>query len=116
MTSILNGHEEWVKYWDENNYFKMFDLATIKNNNVLVHGRLDDVINIRGHRIGSEEVESTILSLKEIADCSAISIEDDLEGHIFYLFVVSKIKNLDEKINSKIKSTFGLCTSKKIFT
>ena len=29
-TSILNGHEEWVKYWDENNYFRMFDLATIK--------------------------------------------------------------------------------------
>ena len=54
MTSILNGHEEWVKYWDENNYFRMFDLATIKNNNVLVHGRLDDVINIRGHRIGSK--------------------------------------------------------------
>ena len=117
MTSILNGHEEWVKYWDENNYFRMFDLATIKNNNVLVHGRLDDVINIRGHRIGSEEVESTILSLKEIFECSAISIEDDLEGHIFYLFVVSKIKNLDEKINSKIKSTFGVyALPKKSFT
>ncbi len=116
MTSILNGHKEWVKYWDENNYFRMFDLATVKNNNVLVHGRMDDVINIRGHRIGSEEVESTILSLKDVFECSAISVEDDLEGHIFYLFVVSKIKDLDEKINNKIKSTFGVYAfPKKIF-
>ena len=35
----------------------MFDLATIKNNNIIVHGRLDDVINIRGHRIDLSEVE-----------------------------------------------------------
>ena len=46
----------------------------------LIHGRLDDVINIRGHRIGSAEIESTVLRLKEVSECSAISIEDDLAG------------------------------------
>jgi len=108
MINVLNGYGEWKKYWDKQNNFRMFDLGTTKNNNILVHGRLDDVINIRGHRIGSEEIESTVLKLKEIFECSAISIEDELEGHILYLFVVSKLKDLDEKINSKIKSIFGV--------
>ena len=43
----------------------MFDLATKKNNNLFVHGRNDDVINIRGHRIGCEEIESIILTIKK---------------------------------------------------
>ncbi len=108
MTNILNGYDEWKKYWDKKNNFRMFDLATVKNKNVLVHGRLDDVINVRGHRIGSEEVESIILKLKEVFECSAISVEDELEGNIFYLFVASRSKNLNEKINNKIISNFGV--------
>jgi acetyl-CoA synthetase len=108
MTSVLNGFSEWKKYWDKQNNFRLFDLGTIKNNNVLVHGRLDDVINIRGHRIGSEEVESVVLKIKEVVECSAISIPDDLEGHVLYLFVVGKSKDLDEEINNKIKSIFGI--------
>ena len=58
----------------------------------LLIGRLDDVINIRGHRIGSAEIESTVLRLKEVSECSAISIEDDLAGHELYLYVVSNLK------------------------
>ena len=66
------------------------DNATIKNNNVIVHGRIDDVINIRGHRIGSEEVESTVLKLKEVFECSAISVEDELEGSTLNIFIATK--------------------------
>ena len=116
MTNVLNGLSEWQKYWDRKKNFRMFDLATIKNNNVIVHGRIDDVINIRGHRIGSEEVESTVLKLKEVFECSAISVEDELEGYVLYLFIVSKSKNLDSKIYSKIKSIFGVYAfPKKIY-
>ena len=116
MTNVLNGLTEWKKYWDKENNFRMFDLGTIKNKNLLVHGRLDDVINIRGHRIGSAEIESTVLKLKEVFECSAISIKDDLAGHELYLFAVSKSKDLDEKINNKIKSIFGIyALPKKIY-
>ena len=48
MTDVINGEKIWNKYWDKNNFFRMFDLATIKNKNLYVHGRTDDVINIRG--------------------------------------------------------------------
>jgi acetyl-CoA synthetase len=108
MIDILNGFKEWKKYWDNKGNFRMFDLATVKNNNIIVHGRLDDVINIRGHRIGSEELESIVLKIKEIFECCAISVGEETEGHVFYLFVVSDLKDLDNKINSIIKSNFGV--------
>ena len=107
MKSILNGNKEWKKYWDKSNNFRMFDLATIRNKNIFIHGRTDDVINIRGHRIGSEEIESTVLRIKEIYECCAISVINDLEGHIIYLFVVSKNTKLNNKISRKIVSNFG---------
>ena len=107
MKSILNGDKEWKKYWDKSNNFRMFDLATIKKKNIFIHGRVDDVINIRGHRIGSEEIESTVLRIKEIYECCVISKVDDLEGHVIYLFVVSKNNNINNKILNKIASNFG---------
>ena len=107
MKSILNGKKEWKKYWDKDNNFRMFDLATIKNKNIFIHGRTDDVINIRGHRIGSEEIESVVLKIKEIYECCAISVKDKMEGHVIYLFVVSKDDNLNNEISDKIISNFG---------
>ena len=53
MKNVINGKKEWNKYWDKKGNFKLFDLAT-KKGNIFIHGRKDDVINIRGHRIGSE--------------------------------------------------------------
>lgn len=106
MKDIINGKKEWNKYWDTNNDFRLFDLATIKNRKVYIHGRNDDVINIRGHRIGSGEVESAILAIKDVIEICAINITDELEGSKIYLFVVSK-KNVEEKIEKLLMSTFG---------
>jgi acyl-coenzyme A synthetase/AMP-(fatty) acid ligase len=87
----------------------MFDIGSINKKNILsIHGRSDDVINIRGHRIGSEEIESILLTIKEIIEVSAVSIEDDLEGNRIVIF--AKVKNnkfLKEKINKKLISFFG---------
>ncbi len=116
MKKIINGTKEWNKYWDRLNNFRMFDLATQKNKNIFIHGRIDDVINIRGHRIGSEEIESITLKNKEVYECCAISVSDDLEGHIVYLFVVSKNDNIDNKISNIIVSNFGtFALPKKIY-
>lgn len=106
MKDIINGKKEWKKYWDTKNNFRLFDLATIKDRKIYIHGRNDDVINIRGHRIGSNEIESTILGLKEAIEVCAINVLDDLEGSAIYLFIVSK-KNIDQKIDKILISTFG---------
>lgn len=116
MKRVINGNKEWKKYWDAQGNFRMFDLATKKKGNLFIHGRVDDVINIRGHRIGSEEIESITLKIKEVFECCAISIDDDIEGHVIFLFVVSKEKNLNQKIFKNIVSNFGtFALPKKVY-
>lgn len=108
MIDVLNGKKEWNKYWDNLGNFRMFDFATKKNNNIFIHGRVDDVINIRGHRIGAAEIESCVLTLKEVIECSVISISDNLEGGKIFLFAVVKFnKNISKKIEENIISNFG---------
>jgi acyl-coenzyme A synthetase/AMP-(fatty) acid ligase len=115
MKRILNGEKEWKKYWSSLGEFKLFDLGTKKNGNIYIHGRTDDVINIRGHRIGSEEIESVVLKIKEISECCAVAIEDQLEGQIIKLFVVSKNK-VNNLIENQIISAFGsFALPKKIY-
>ena len=107
MKRILNGQKEWGKYWDQDGNFRMIDLATKKNGNIYVHGRNDDVINVRGHRIGCEEIESTVLKIDEIFESCVVSLPDEFEGEKLFLFVASKDKKLDEIIRKKIMSVFG---------
>mgnify|MGYP003388357350 CR=1 FL=1 len=116
MKKIINGNHEWKKYWDKQGNFRMFDLGTMYKGNLFVHGRSDDVINIRGHRIGSAEIESTVLKVKEVFECCAISLPDEMEGHVIYLFVVSKKNVANDKILGQITANFGtFALPKKIF-
>ena len=115
MKKIINGNKVWKIYWDKYGNFRMFDLATMKNKNLFIHGRVDDVINIRGHRIGSEEIESIVLGINGITECCAITLDDRLEGAKVYIFVVSK-KKFDVEIEKVIISNFGsFALPKKIF-
>tara|TARA_B110001452_G_scaffold240238_1_gene221689 strand:- start:1212 stop:2957 length:1746 start_codon:yes stop_codon:yes gene_type:complete len=106
MKGVINGPKIWKKYFDKSGNFRLFDLATIKNKNIYIHGRNDDVINITGHRIGSEEIESIIFRLDEVEECSAVTIEDYLEGSKIVLFIVSQI-NIDKEIERIILENFG---------
>lgn len=116
MKTVLNGKKVWLSYWDKSNFFKMYDFGYKNNNSYFVNGRTDDVINIRGHRIGSAEVESVILQLDQIHEVAAISVEDKISGFEFILFVVSKNKNLNKKIDRIIINNFGnFAIPKEIF-
>ena len=106
MKNVLNGKKEWMKYWTNNGTFRMFDLGTRKKSSIYIHGRVDDVMNVRGHRIGSEELESTVLKLKDINECSAVLMKDELQGSSIALFVVSK-KKINNKIDNILSSNFG---------
>ena len=107
MKRILNEKKEWKKYWDKQGNFRMFDLATQKNKNIFIHGRSDDVVNVRGHRIGCEEIESTVLKIDKVFESCVISLPDEYEGEKLYLFIASKEKGLETKINESIISNFG---------
>lgn len=54
---------------------------------IAVLGRVDDVLNVAGHRIGTAEVESALVSHPAVAEAAAIGIPDALKGEVIKAFV-----------------------------
>ena len=68
MIKVENGEKVWKSYFDKNFNFKLFDIGKLnENGNISILGRNDDVINIRGHRIGTEN-RSVVLKTNRIIE------------------------------------------------
>lgn len=50
-------------------------------------GRIDDVVNVSGHRIGTAEVESALVSHEAVAEAAVVPIPDPIKGQGLYAFV-----------------------------
>ena len=59
----------------------------------MVVGRADDVLNVAGHRIGSAEVESALVSHPAVAEAAVIGIPDELRGEAIKGFVTLRVGN-----------------------
>ena len=55
-----------------------------------VVGRIDDVLNIAGHRIGTAEIESALVSHPSVAEAAAVGRPDELKGQALVVFVTVK--------------------------
>jgi acetyl-CoA synthetase len=53
-------------------------------------GRIDDVLNVAGHRIGTAEVESALVSHKKVAEAAVVGRPDELKGQALVAFVTLK--------------------------
>ncbi|MBA4697708.1 MAG: acetate--CoA ligase [Legionella sp.] len=75
-------------------------------------GRNDDVIKISGHRIGTGEIESALLSNEEVSEAAATAIPDAIKGNVIYAFVVLKAfemcsEALKEKLQKSVRTSIG---------
>ena len=52
-----------------------------------ITGRVDDVINVSGHRIGTAEVESSLVSHPKVAEAAVVGYPHDIKGQAIYAFV-----------------------------
>ena len=57
---------------------------------VFITGRVDDVINVSGHRLSTAEMEEIVSSNKSVAECAVFGIEDQLKGQVPLALVVIK--------------------------
>lgn len=102
---LLNDKERYLQtYWSrfENIWFHG-DYVMVDNDDLwYMHGRVDDVINISGHRLSTVEIEQNVISHKKISDAAAISIPDKITGEAVVLFVVLSNKENKERIEEEI--------------
>ena len=54
-------------------------------------GRIDDVVNISGHRIGTAEVESALVSHPSVAEAAVVGFPHDIKGEDLYAYVILKV-------------------------
>ena len=70
-------------------------------------GRSDDVLKVAGHRIGTAELESSIVSHNDVAESAVCGIPDDVKGESIIAFVMLKenINTSEEQLRSELRET-----------
>lgn len=95
---LLNDKKRYLEtYWSrfENIWFHG-DYVMVDHDGLwYMHGRVDDVINISGHRLSTAEIEQQLISHEKISDAASISIPDEITGEAIVVFIVLKDKSLE---------------------
>ena len=91
MLRTLYGDDERYKqtYWSEipNCYFAGDGARQDEHGYFWIMGRVDDVINVSGHRLGTAEIESALVSHEAVAEAAVVGRPDDLKGQAIAAFV-----------------------------
>ncbi|MFC1945930.1 acetate--CoA ligase [Chloroflexota bacterium] len=75
-------------------------------------GRIDDVINVSGHRIGTAEVESSLVSHEKVAEAAVVGMPHQLKGQGIYAYVTLKsgvevIPELEKEMRNHVRQQIG---------
>jgi acetyl-CoA synthetase len=75
-------------------------------------GRIDDVINVAGHRLGTKELESASITVDEVAEAAAVPVIDDVRGRAVEMYVslkpgLSPSADIEQKVSKAIESEIG---------
>jgi len=108
MRTMWGDHERFI-----DTYFTMYDDLYFSGDGCRVDhdgdfwllGRIDDVVNVSGHRIGTAEVESALVSHKSVAEAAVVPMPHDIKGQALYAFVtpIGGIEETDELKKELVK-------------
>lgn len=85
-------------YWSQyaaQGWYKAGDSARCDSDGYYwIIGRTDDVIKVAGHRLGTAEIESALVSHPDVAEAAVIGIPHEVKGNAIYAFVILKAKKV----------------------
>ncbi|MEQ8821596.1 MAG: acetate--CoA ligase [Sumerlaeia bacterium] len=94
LRTIWGDDERYVNTyfskWDNSNYFPGDGAKVDAKGYFTVLGRVDDVLNVSGHRIGTAEIESALVEHEATAEAAVVGRKDDLKGQAIVAFVTLK--------------------------
>ena len=92
----------WSKY--KNSYYSGDYAIKDEDGYFWILGRADDVLKVAGHRIGTAELESSIVSHSDVAEAAVCGIPDEIKGEVIIAFVVLKqgIEKNEESLRKEI--------------
>jgi acetyl-CoA synthetase len=84
-------------------------------------GRVDDVINVAGHRLGTKELESACITVEEVAEAAAVPVMDELRGRAVEMYVALKpgitpSGDIEQKVIKALETEIGkIARPKKVW-
>ncbi len=102
-----NSHD-----WRDWPYFAGDGAVQASDGYFRILGRVDDVINVAGHRLGTKELESACLTLPEVAEAAAVPVIDELRGRAVEMYIALKTgftasAEMEEKVALAIETEIG---------
>ena len=96
MRTVWKDPSRWERDWKQIPQMYVTGDVAIKDENgyFAVLGRADDVLNVAGHRIGTAEVESALVSHPSVGEAAAIGIPDPVKGETIKCFVLLRAGHL----------------------
>jgi acetyl-CoA synthetase len=101
--------ETYYSRWDETTYFVGDAAKRDEDGYFWVIGRVDDVVNVSGHRLSTAEVESAIVSHPKVAEAAVIGQQDEDTGQAIAAFVILEgdRDEGDDELESQIRERVG---------
>jgi hypothetical protein len=95
LRTIWGDNDRYIKtYWEKfrNRYYVAGDSARRdKDGYYWIMGRIDDVLNIAGHRLGTMEIESALAAHSKVAEAAVVSKPHDIKGESAFAYVVLNV-------------------------
>ncbi|AXI83770.1 acetate--CoA ligase [Xylella taiwanensis] len=90
MRTVYGDHQRFIDTYFRtypNTYFTGDGCRRDANGYYWITGRVDDVINVSGHRIGTAEVESTLVAHPKVAEAAVVGFPHEIKGQGIYAYV-----------------------------
>jgi acetyl-CoA synthetase len=95
LRTIWGDNERYIKtYWQKfnNHYYVAGDSARRDADGYYwIMGRIDDVLNIAGHRLGTMEIESALVAHSKVAEAAVVSKPHEIKGESAFAYVVLNV-------------------------
>jgi acetyl-CoA synthetase len=100
------------KDWRDWPYFAGDGATQAADGYFRILGRVDDVINVAGHRLGTKELESAALTVDEVAEAAAVPVIDDIRGRVVEMYIslkpgVEASSAVEDKVKAAIETDIG---------
>jgi len=101
------------KDWRDWPYFAGDGALLAEDGYFRILGRVDDVINVAGHRLGTKELESACLTIPQVAEAAVVPVVDEIKGRMPEIYISLKPgvtispKEMTEKVTMTIETMIG---------
>lgn len=113
--TIWGDHERFIQTYFTTHigmYFSGDGAKRDKDGHYWITGRVDDVLNVSGHRLGTAEIESATVSHPNVAEAAVVGFPHDIKGEAIYIYItpmagVEPDDTLSNDVRSHIRRVLG---------